>query len=283
LISFVCHSLVYFKKQRSDIDNSPCNESLSHFRILADQQNKYMTINRLVVSGTTHKGCTHRKNDDRFLTKLFDDGNQLLAVSDGLGGHPAGDVAAEDIIGCLNLIDNNSIDKSLELQNAVNHADAIIRNKVKKVPVLEGMGATITAAIIDSEWAWWVHIGDSRMYLMRNGILQQITRDHSFLQDLIDSGDISAEDAENHRMAHVLDQCVGCMDAGVDRGDFAVCAGDRFLFCTDGLYRTVADARIADILSSEESIPKCVDRLLDTSLKAGIPDDTTIIVAAIPG
>lgn len=240
-----------------------------------------MKKKNVIVSGVTRRGSTHGKNDDRFLIKALNDGNQLLAVSDGMGGHPAGDVAAEDIISCLSLINNNSYDKTLILATGINRADALIRNRVKKVPMLEGMGATVTTVIINGEWAWWVHIGDSRMYLMRNGILQQITRDHSFLQDLVDSGDISIEDAANHRMAHVLDQCVGCMDAGVDSGKFAVYPGDTFLLCTDGLYRTVTDEKIANTLSSEESIPKCVDRLLQTSITAGIPDDTTLIVASI--
>jgi serine/threonine protein phosphatase PrpC len=240
-----------------------------------------MKKKRVVVSGVTRRGVAHEKNDDRYITKVLDDGINLLAVSDGMGGHPAGDVAAEDIISCLNSININSDDKSLMLMAGVNRADAIIRNRVNKVPMLEGMGATVTTVIINNELAWWVHIGDSRMYLMRNGLLQQMTRDHSFLQDLIDSGDISAEDAAKHQMAHVLDQCVGCMDAGVDSGKFAIYPGDTILLCTDGLYRMVPDARIAHILLSEKSIPECVDCLLQAAMKAGIPDDTTIIVAAI--
>lgn len=235
----------------------------------------------VAVSGITRRGSAHEKNDDRFLIKALNDESHLLAVSDGMGGHPAGDVAAEDIISCLSSINNNSYDKTLILTSGVNRADALIRNRVKKVPMLEGMGATVTTVIINGEWAWWVHIGDSRMYLMRKGILRQLTRDHSFLQDLIDSGDISVEDAAKHRMAHVLDQCVGCMDAGVDSGKFAVHTGDIFLLCTDGLYRTVTDEKIAHILLSERSVPKCVEHLLQASMMAGIPDDTTLIVASI--
>lgn len=242
-----------------------------------------MKINKLVVFGESQRGSSQNKNDDRFLTKALDGENYLLAVSDGMGGHPAGDVAAEDIMSCLDSIDSKVVDKSVELASAVNQADAKIRNRVKKVPIIEGMGATLTAAIISSERAWWVHIGDSRMYLMRDGILQQVTRDHTFLQDLIDSGDISLGEAMSHPMAHVLDQCVGCINAGVDYGSFAVSPGDILLLCTDGLHRMVPDSKIADILSSEKRISNCVERLFKTSIQAGSFDDTTIVIAYITG
>ncbi len=242
-----------------------------------------MKKKNVIVSGVSRKGNGHEKNDDRFLIKALDDGNHLLAVSDGMGGHPAGDVAAEDIINCLSAINHTSSDKVPILESCIYRAEVLIKNRVKKVPMLEGMGATATTVIINGERAWWVHIGDSRMYLLRNGILQQITRDHSFLQDLIDSGEISADDAAKHRMAHVLDQCVGCMDAGVDNGEFAIYPGDTILLCTDGLYRTISDSKIARIVLSEKNCSQCVERLLQASLKAGIPDDTTIIIAVVSG
>jgi len=238
-------------------------------------------FDNFTASGGSRKGLNHRKNDDRFLIKPLDAENLLLAVSDGMGGHPAGDVAAEDIIKCLGSIDSDTTDKAALLTTAIHRADGVIRNRVSKVPLFEGMGATVTTAIIGNGQVWWGHIGDSRMYLLRGEVMRQMTRDHSFLQDLIDSGDVTEEEAANHPMSDVLDQCVGCIDAGTDSGMFAVIPGDIILLCTDGLYRTVPDAEIATILSSSASIAARAERLLESSWKSGSIDDTTVVVATL--
>lgn len=238
-----------------------------------------MIINGVIASGESQIGHKQAKNEDRFLIKVLDEEHLLLAVSDGMGGHPAGDIAAEDIVNCLNQIDIGMMDKSKSLSLAINRADKIIRNRVKKDPLLEGMGATATAAIISDTKMWWAHIGDSRIYLMRVGIIQRMTRDHSFLQDLIDSGDVPIAEAAVHPMAHVLDQCVGCIDTGIDSGIFSLSPGDKILLCTDGLYRAISDIKIAKILSSTNSVSGCVEQLIDSSIQSKALDDTTAIVA----
>ncbi len=238
-----------------------------------------MTIKGIAATGKSHRGSNRRKNDDRFLVMDLDENNLLLAVSDGMGGHPGGDIAAEDIISCLKSINIHVHNKSTLLTAALSQADSIIRERVEKKPGFEGMGATATAAIIGHRMVHWAHIGDSRLYLLRDKILRQITRDHTFLQDLIDAGDISAEDAVNHPMCHVLDQCVGCIDSGVDSGKFEIHRNDILLACTDGLTRAVGDDKIAEILSSAELVSDCTDNLIEASLQAGNLDDVTIAVA----
>lgn len=147
--------------------------------------------------------------------------------------------------------------------------------------MLEGMGATANAAIVTSRMAWWAHIGDSRIYLMRKGVMRQITQDHSFLQDLIDAGEVSQTEAEAHPMAHVLDQCVGCMDAGVDSGDLPLFPGDILLICTDGVYRSLSSAEMKDILSVSAVAEKCVKQLLNKPSLEVSSDDATVIVAFV--
>jgi len=111
--------------------------------------------------------------------------------------------------------------------------------------------------------------------------LHQVTRDHSFLQDLIDSGDISKEEAASHPMAHVLDQCVGSMDAGVDCGTFAVSPGDSIILCTDGFYRAVPDSHIVSVANSAHSVSDFVSELLTLVVNQMPSDDTTIVIGKI--
>jgi serine/threonine protein phosphatase PrpC len=238
-------------------------------------------IRGVISSGGSHKRVKNSKNDDRHLIKVLDSGKLLLAVSDGMGGHPAGDVAAEDIIACLNLIKSDSENGILSLVTAINQADVSIRNRVRKAMIFEGMGATATSIILNRGKVWWAHIGDSRLYLLSGGVLQQVTKDHSFLQDLIDSGDISEQEAAAHPMAHVLDQCVGSIDGGVDCGTFRVSPGDFIILCTDGLYRVVPDSHIASVAVSTDSVSDCVAELISLAVKQGPPDDTTIVVAHV--
>ncbi|MBW1749146.1 MAG: serine/threonine-protein phosphatase [Deltaproteobacteria bacterium] len=238
-----------------------------------------MTIKTVIAVGKSRKGKNQVKNDDRFLVIDLDKNNHLLAVSDGMGGHPGGDVAAKDIMACLRSIDIDIVDKSTRLTDAINQADIKIRNRVKNEPKFEGMGATATAAIIGTKWLYWAHVGDSRIYLMRNGVIRQITKDHTFLQDLIDAGDISAKAAVVHPMRHVLDQCVGCIDSGVENGKFKIYSGDIILVCTDGLHCAVAEDKIAEILLSTEHASHCIDSLIEASLQGGSLDDITVAVA----
>lgn len=235
----------------------------------------------MTAFGDSRKGSQRQKNEDRFLVKTINSTSLLLAVSDGMGGNPAGGKAADDVICSLASFKNEEKDNSLLLRNAVNQADAVVRRRVERHPELEGMGATATAAIVTSRMAWWAHIGDSRIYLMRKGVMRQITRDHSFLQDLIDAGDVSQAEAAAHPMAHVLDQCVGCMDAGVDSGALPLFPGDILLICTDGVYRSLSIAEMKDIFSIALDAEEFVKQLLNKPSPEVSSDDATVIVAFV--
>lgn len=233
----------------------------------------------IVAAGRSFKGALHKKNDDRFIVKTLNDEHLLLAVSDGVGGHPAGDIAAEDVVESLSLIAAGTDNKIGTMVSAIVRADTAIRNRVSKALFLEGMGATVTAVILSRRKIWWAHVGDSRLYLMRSRFMRQITRDHSFIQDFIDSGELSLEDALAHPMAHVLDQCVGCLDAGADCGAFDLLSGDFILLSTDGLHRAVPDRQIGPVISSALDVSSSVADLLTLAAENGATDDTTVVVA----
>lgn len=235
----------------------------------------------VTAAGRSSKGVSHKKNDDRFIVKTIDNKHLLAAVSDGMGGHPAGDIAAEDVVESLGLIAVGTDDKTGAIVSAIDRADRTIRNRVSKALSLEGMGATVTAAILNRRKIWWAHVGDSRLYLVRNNFMRQITKDHSFIQDLIDSGELSEEEALSHPMAHVLDQCVGCLDGGADCGSFEIVSGDFILLSTDGLYREVPDRQIGRTISSSRDVSSSVNDLLTLTAENGIPDDTTVVVAHV--
>jgi serine/threonine protein phosphatase PrpC len=181
----------------------------------------------------------------------------------------------------LKEIDTNNPDKSLLLKTAIIKADANILALINNNPQLMGMGATVTSAIAGNGCVHCAHLGDSRLYLMRDGILNKITKNHTFLQELIDLGDISQAEAECHPMCHVLDQCVGCIDSGIDCGKIAVFPGDTLLLCTDGIYNSVTDDSIVEILLSIESAERRTHLLIKASINAGNKDDATAIVANI--
>ncbi|WP_161949868.1 PP2C family protein-serine/threonine phosphatase [Desulfofustis glycolicus] len=238
---------------------------------------QHLTID---AAGGSRKGVGRRRNEDRFLVQTIGD-STLLAVSDGMGGHPAGDIAAEDILKSLSAREEDISDPLSFLIAAVASAEASILKRVERNTELTGMGATITAALIRASEVFWVHVGDSRLYLFRDGKMQQITKDQSFLQDFIDDGTLTPQQAAEHPMAHVLDQCVGCAEAVPESGAFSIVTGDLLLLCTDGVYRYVGETEIGNLLNTSGDASDQVDRLLKLAVRAGTRDDATAVVAVL--
>lgn len=237
---------------------------------------------KLTVAGQTCQGKKRSRNDDRFLIRKLGRQSLLVAVSDGLGGHPAGYMAAEIVMEVLTVLDCTTDNIQANLKAAVYKAEAKIAEKVNHIAKLEGMGATVVAALIKGNQLHWINVGDSRLYLFRSRRLHQITRDHSFVQDLLDSGDISQSEADDHPMAHVLDQCVGSMDEGPDTGELSLRPDDILLLCSDGLYRSLSGENITELLAaSEHNMDLLVSRLLDSADRAEAVDDTTLVAVSL--
>ncbi|HEU0131241.1 MAG TPA: Stp1/IreP family PP2C-type Ser/Thr phosphatase [Mycobacteriales bacterium] len=209
-------------------------------------------------------------------------GRRLLAVADGMGGHAAGEVASAAVIAALEQLDELGVDAGdprEALQDAVREANANLRDMVAADAELHGMGTTVTAVLTDGDAAWLAHVGDSRAYLLREGELRQLTRDHTFVQQLVDEGRIRREDVSTHPQRNVIMRALdGREGLELDLERLEVRPGDRLLLCSDGLSGVVTDDSLAAVLG-DSSPEEAVQRLVDLALRGGGPDNITCIVA----
>lgn len=210
-------------------------------------------------------------------------GPHLIAVADGVGGGPSGEVASEIVIRTLATLDTEPRPAASAdaLRAAVQAADRRIREAIEADPSLDGMGTTLTAMLADGDRLDLVHIGDSRAYAWRDGTLQQLTRDDTYVQGLIDKGVISKEEARAHPQRALVTQAVH--GSGVNPM-FAVVTprpGDRFLLCSDGLSDYVEDTAIAQTLQEQADLAACAHRLVELALAEGAPDNVSVIVAEV--
>jgi protein phosphatase len=211
-------------------------------------------------------------------------GPRLLVIADGVGGHAAGEVASSVAVGVLSGLDEDSPGGDLleDLSTAVHTANSHLRDMVSGDPELAGMGTTVTALLRAGGRFGLVHVGDSRGYLLRDGTLQQITKDHTFVQSLLDEGRITAEEADHHPQRNVITNALdGREDIELDLSVRETRAGDRYLLCSDGLSGVVSEETIRDTLAAEASTDVAVERLVELALKGGGPDNITAIVADV--
>jgi protein phosphatase len=211
-------------------------------------------------------------------------GPRLLVVADGVGGHAAGEVASSVAVGVLAMLDEDSPGGDLldRLSTAVQTANNHLRDMVAGDPDLGGMGTTVTALLRAGSRFGLVHVGDSRGYLLRGGQLQQITRDHTFVQTLVDEGRITAEEADHHPQRNLITNALdGREDVELDLSVRETRAGDRYLLCSDGLSGVVSEETLRDTLAAEASTEVAVQKLVELALKGGGPDNITAIVADV--
>lgn len=210
-------------------------------------------------------------------------GPRLLAVADGMGGHAAGEVASAIAIASIAALDEDAPGADLisALRHAVASANGHLREMVSADSELEGMGTTLTALLWAGQRLGLVHIGDSRAYLLRDGVLAQITHDHTFVQSLVDEGRITPEEASTHPQRSWITRALdGRSAADPDVAVREVRLGDRYLLCTDGLSGVVSEDTIRESLGNGDPQDAC-DRLVELALRGGGPDNVTCIVADV--
>ncbi len=208
---------------------------------------------------------------------------QLLLVADGMGGAAAGDLASAVAVDTISRIDTPATgEEMLELlAGAIHRANDRIADLVEEDPTLEGMGTTVTGALFDGSELGMAHIGDSRAYLLRDGELRRLTHDHSWVQSLVDDGKISEAEAAVHPHRSLLLRVLnGQVTSEPDMSLVPVWAGDRLLFCSDGLCGLVDDAEIAATLA-EPDLQIVLGRLVELAHEAGGIDNITIILADV--
>ena len=213
-------------------------------------------------------------------------GRGLYVVADGMGGHAGGDVASAIAIRGLAALDR-AYDSAPEAENAIRRgfveAQEAIADMVAEHPELSGMGTTVSALALVGDLAVIAHIGDSRIYRLRDGVLEQMTSDHTFVQRLVETGRITPEEAAHHPRRSVLMRVLGDIDQvpEVDSEVVETRPGDRWLICSDGLSSYVADVDIRRALQSKSTPEAAGAQLLRDTLSAGAPDNVTIVVVDV--
>jgi serine/threonine protein phosphatase PrpC len=212
-------------------------------------------------------------------------GPHLLVIADGMGGHAGGDIASSLAIGELAPLDGEShgTDALGHLSEAVYAAHRELLGRVAEEPNLSGMGTTVTALLRSGARFALAHIGDSRAYLLRDGELVQITRDHTFVQRLVDDGRLTPEEAEQHPQRSVLMRVLSDVvdDVEPDLSIREARLGDRYLLCSDGLSGVVSFETLQDTLASDNDPTKTCEQLVQLALRSGAPDNVTCIVADV--
>lgn len=229
------------------------------------------------VYGLSHTGTVRDNNQDCFVVRRLPFGAVLLAVMDGMGGEAGGGFASKIAAEAFEDVELTSVSTN-HLADVVLTANRAILDETERNPDLEGMGTTITAAVAWDKKAYWVNVGDSRLYLYRNGKLNQVTKDHRFVQTFLDHGEMSQDEVKTHPLRRMLDQCVGCPYCAPDTGSFDLQDGDVLLLCTDGLHNAVFPDDLAAALSLETTTKGKAERLLQMALDGGGRDNITIIV-----
>lgn len=232
----------------------------------------------------TDLGLIRQNNEDSAFA-----GSRLLVIADGVGGAPAGEDASALVIRGLRELETADLgaDPAATLHAHLIGANVDIRRAAVEDPSKDGMGTTVTAVLLadpgaESAGAVTVlHVGDSRAYMLRDGHLQPLTRDDTYVQSLVDSGLLSPEDARYHPQRSIITQSVQGMEFEAAQSLLPVRVADRFLLCSDGLSDIVTDQSIERAMVSHAEPQQCAEQLVKLALQAGAPDNVTVIIADV--
>ena len=207
-------------------------------------------------------------------------GNETYVVADGMGGYAAGEVASRILVDTIKaeLAIKKHIDEAV-LKNAMLVANNAILQTICDYPKYAGMGTTATIFHQENKQIVWAHVGDSRLYLLREKSLHQITHDHSLVSDLVDNGSITPEEARQHPKRNVITRAVGVTeDLVVDTGVFPILDGDILMLSSDGLTSVVSDEDICTMLLNTPKEENVADFLVKNAIAAGSHDNISVIV-----
>ena len=232
-------------------------------------------------AAVSHVGKIRANNQDSAYA-----GEHLFVVADGMGGHAGGDVASAIAINRIAEVDrafDSANDAEFALQTALLAANTLLAETVFEHSELTGMGTTVSGFIRVGNKLAMAHIGDSRIYRLRDRVLEQITADHTFVQRLVDSGRITPEEAAVHPRRSVLMRVLGDVDAApeIDTTVIETRPGDRWLLCSDGLSSYVSDDKMQAVLNSVPPAEDAARRLVKESLDQGAPDNVTVVVVDV--
>ena len=291
------------------------SSSASNHRQLVDSRHRpFSSLVHVDISALTHTGHRRENNEDQFfvatvtraletvMTSLApgdvpdraDELNHVMVVADGMGGHAAGEIASRMTISALVALALEIPDWILRVdpghapeierraREAIQRVDSMLVERGRQDASLRGMGSTLTAARSYGRDLLIVHVGDSRAYLLRAGQLQRLTRDHTYVQMMVDAGYFSPHDVAISDMRHMLTNVLGGSvdEVDVDVDLLGLEDGDRLLLCSDGLTDCVDDETIGVTLQRALSSREACDRLVQLALDSGGRDNVTVIVAS---
>ena len=239
---------------------------------------------RFTCAGNTDVGVVRSGNEDNF---MVDHQRGVFIVADGMGGHAAGEVAsdmavaiiARDIEGIRALADEPAAER---LGDAIRTANAAIFDRTLAEHDKRGMGTTVTVMVLFAKRYLIGQVGDSRAYLLRNGEFSQITKDHSYVQEQVDAGLLTPEQARTHPYSNVITRCVGANEEVVPDIYYGrIQMGDIILLASDGLTGMLEDDQLATILQTEGGPDTWVDRMIADANRRGGLDNITVVVVRI--
>ncbi len=240
----------------------------------------------MIFYGKSDVGKVRTSNQDGFLFHDYGDGRSFAVVCDGMGGHNGGNIASEMAVEEIRayLTDQTNLEtfggdfRALVLA-AIRKANDKIFVRAVKEPTLKGMGTTVVLSFFDGDHVLTAHVGDSRAYQFRDGELRQLTTDHSLVQEMISSGQITDQEAQTSPYRHVITRAVGTgPDAEIDFDSSEITEGTLLILCSDGLSNAVPVMDMEQILKTNP-VEKVCDVLVDTANKNGGNDNITVVVA----
>lgn len=221
-------------------------------------------------------GLVRGHNEDSFLLRT-----PLFVVSDGMGGHAAGEVASSIAVETVGERAPGTADDVL-LGAAVEAANMAVIEAAEQGIGKPGMGCTVTSVLIEKNKMAVAHVGDSRAYVLRQGTLVRVTHDHSYVEELVDSGQITADEARTHPSRSIITRALGSdPDMYADHFSLEVNDGDRVILCSDGLSSMISDAEIEALAVSSATPQQAADNLVAAALTAGGADNVTVVVVDV--
>lgn len=245
---------------------------------------------RLTAAAATDQGRKRPSNEDAFAASVE---NGVYVVCDGMGGAAAGEIASQlavdEMIRLLGNRDGQPI-KQAAIE-AIRSANTAIYTRARRSARLSGMGTTLVALVADESHLWVMNVGDSRCYRLQNGQLEQITLDHSLVEEQVRMGNMTHEEALRSPMRNIITRALGTQsEVTVDVFEAEPVPGDLFLLCSDGLTREIDDERLQQILSGPESLSELsqaaslgslAQKLVDRANKAGGHDNITCVLVRV--
>lgn len=249
-------------------------------------------IPQVSIGCKTDLGRVRENNEDKFEYYIASDERtqatrgDIFLVCDGMGGHAAGQIASE--LSAKTFIDtylnHTSEDPKAAAMAAVHVAHRFVLNVGQAIPARRGMGTTMDVLMLIQDRALVAHIGDSRIYRLRHGVLTQITTDHSWVEQVVSLGIMSREDAENHQNRNILSRCIGYDEDFNPEVFFTdVEVGDTFLLCSDGVTKHVPDSDIEAIMNDATGPSDIAWKLVNAALVGGGSDNATALVVRVDG